>query len=328
MVLHTVTPGQTLSAVARDYGVAPGLIARVNGLTEPYLLAVGQSLLILFPSQLHTVREGETLRGVADRYGVSPLQLLRNNPNLGGLPALYPGQVLVIAWTDQPTRPVEVNGYAYPFVDEAVLRGILPYTTFLTPFTYGVTADGGLVDLSDQALIDLAKQYGATPLMHLSTLTETGVFSNERAAYVLASPARQQALADAVARQVEARGYGGVDVDFEFIFPEQAERYAEFVGVLRQSVNALGMELLTALAPKVSANQPGILYEGHNYRLVGENSDAVLLMTYGWELLAHTSLMIHPIFGLACQTEDIFIRGREFKVHIYVFDISHHNSVD
>ena len=85
-----------------------------------------------------------------------------------------------------------------------------------------------------------------------------------------------------MALQVVQRGYGGVDVDFEFIYPEQAALYAQFVGTLRRAVNQLGMELITALAPKVSADQPGVLYEGHNYRLIGENSDAVLLMTYEW----------------------------------------------
>ena len=30
MQLHTVAPGETLSAIGRIYGVDPGLIARVN----------------------------------------------------------------------------------------------------------------------------------------------------------------------------------------------------------------------------------------------------------------------------------------------------------
>ena len=295
MVLHTVTAGQTLASIAREYGVAPGLVARVNGLTEPYRLAVGQSLLILFPAQLHTVREEETLWTIAARYGTSPLQLLRNNPNLEGRAALYPGQVLAVAWADPPGRSVDVNGYAYPFVNEAVLRGILPYATYLTPFTYGVSAEGGLVEPEDRRLIELAAAYGAAALMHLSTLTESGGFSNERAAYVLSSPARQETLAALAARQAAARGYQGVDVDFEFIDPAQAALYAQFLGVLRGMLHAQGMELITALAPKVSADQPGILYEGHDYRLIGENSDAVLLMTYEWGYTYGPPMAVAPI---------------------------------
>ena len=47
MKIHVVNSGETLHAIGRLYGIAPGLIARYNGLREPYRLAVGQSLLIL-----------------------------------------------------------------------------------------------------------------------------------------------------------------------------------------------------------------------------------------------------------------------------------------
>ena len=226
MELHTVAPGETLSAVGRLYGVDPGFIARVNGLLPPYPLAVGQSLLVLRPAVLHTVAAGDTLWSVAAMHDVSPLQLLRNNPNLQGLPRLYPGEVLVVAWEDVPGRAVQLNDYASPYVDEAVLRGILPYSTYLTPFTFGVSGDGGVVDLADGALLRLAERYGVTPVLHLSTLTESGNFSNERAAYVLTDPLRQQALAETVVELALGRGYGAIDVDFEFIYPEQAAEYA------------------------------------------------------------------------------------------------------
>ena len=102
MTIHTVTPGQTLFSIGAEYGVAPGLLARWNGLTAEASLAVGQSLLILTPQTLYTVRPGDTLYAIAGRFGVSPLELLRNNPNLGGSAAVYPGQVLVIRFAEQP----------------------------------------------------------------------------------------------------------------------------------------------------------------------------------------------------------------------------------
>ena len=43
------------------------------------------------------------------------------------------------------------------------------------------TPDGTLVELDDEALLAAARQGGAAPLMHLSTLTEEGGFSNELA---------------------------------------------------------------------------------------------------------------------------------------------------
>lgn len=295
MQIHVVEPGQTLSSIGRQYQIAPGLIARYNGLAPPYSLAVGQSLLILTPSSTYTVREGDTLSSVSRRTGVGVLELLRANPNLGGTDALYPGQILVLGFTDQPLRAVEANGYAYSFVRPEILRGILPFTTYLTPFTYGITADGGLVPLDDGPLLELARQYGVQPWMHLSTLTESGVFSSALAQSILDSPQLQEVLADNVVRTMEEKGYQGLDVDFEYISGSYAQAYAQFVGLLRRRVNAAGLEVIVALAPKTSADQPGTLYEGHNYRLLGENADAVLLMTYEWGYTYGPPMAVAPI---------------------------------
>lgn len=287
MQIHVVNPGQTLYEIGRSYGIAPGFLARYNGLREPYRLAVGQALLILRPEATVTVAPGDTLFSIAQRAGISALELLRMNPNLGGQARLYPGQTLVTALEQARSRPIEVNGYAYPYVSVPVLRGILPFSSDLTPFTYGFTAQGELVMMDDEPLIALARSYGVRPLMHLSTLTESGSFSADRAAQVFSDPQAEQALIDNVVQQMLLRGYGGVDVDFEFLGAELAQSYAAFIGRLRAAVNAAGGELIAALAPKVSPEQPGVLYEGHDYAAIAANADAVLLMTYACGRFAH-----------------------------------------
>lgn len=295
MTIHVVQAGETLTAIGRMYGVSPGLIARYNGLLPPYALAVGQSLLILVPETLYTVRSGDTLEGIAREMDTTVMALLRNNPNLGGQDALYPGQVLVLSFRQTKRRQVQVSGYAYPFVKETLLREILPYATYLAPFTYGISQGGGLVLAEDEALVRLAVEYDVLPLMHLSTLTESGGFSSERGAMVLQSPQLQAALADQIIAVMQLRGYQGLDVDFEFLGGENAAAYAQFLGLLRQRVHALGDELLAALAPKTSATQPGVLYEGHDYAAVGENTDAVLLMTYEWGYTYGPPMAVAPI---------------------------------
>ena len=44
----------------------------------------------------------------------------------------------------------------------------------------------------------------------------------------------------------------------------------------------LGIQVFVALAPKYSADQEGLLYEGHDYSGMGEAADGVILMTYEW----------------------------------------------
>ena len=39
---------------------------------------------------------------------------------------------------------------------------------------------------------------------------------------------------------------------------------------------------MTALAPKISSDQPGLLYEAHDYAAQGRIVDYIILMTYEW----------------------------------------------
>ena len=81
---------------------------------------------------------------------------------------------------------------------------------------------------------------------------------------------------------IEEKGYRGLDIDFEFLPSEDSLKYADLIGRFRQRLNQTGRIVITALAPKTSADQKGLLYEGHRYREIGEASDGVLLMTYEW----------------------------------------------
>ena len=57
----------------------------------------------------------------------------------------------MLAYDSTPEATLSVNGYAYPFIDPALLQSTVPYLTYLTPFTYGFTPDGTLVELDDEA---------------------------------------------------------------------------------------------------------------------------------------------------------------------------------
>ena len=290
MQIYVVKPGDTLYSIGRALSLAPGFLARYNGLREPYRLAVGQSLLVLRPEKTVTVRAGDTLSSIAASAGTDVLSLYRMNPNLSGSDRLYPDQILVTQLEQSRTRSVFAGGYAYPYVQESVLRGILPFDGALMPFTYGFTPEGALVPMDDERLLALAEDYGVRPFLHLSTLTAAGAFSAAQAAVVLRSEALQKALAGAVLQTMREKGYMGLDVDFEYLGRELAEAYAQFLSRLHELLAPYGLPLIAALAPKTSANQPGTLYEGHDYAAIASACDAVLLMTYEWLMFAHKYL--------------------------------------
>ena len=172
MTIHTVQPGETLSAIARRYQTTPAQIIKDNDLMRPDTLVVGQDLVILIPETTYTVQEGDTLSSIAEKFQMGIKQLYRNNYFLHGRPNISPGDVLTIQFTDRPTRQVIVNSYAYPYISEELLDSQLPYLSYLTPFTYGISETGTLLDLNDAQLIAAAKAHQTKLLMHLSTLTE------------------------------------------------------------------------------------------------------------------------------------------------------------
>ena len=288
MTIHVVRAGESVGSIAAYYGVDPARLAADNAVPAGSALAVGQTLVVRFPRQVHAVSPGETLYSIAARYGITVRQLWRNNWSLGGGETIYPGQDLVISYFDEKLGEGVFNGYAYPYIDPSLLNAQLPYVTYLTPFTYGITASGSLLPLEDDAMLAAARQRWTRPVMHLSTLTESGQFDTQRAEQVLTDEAVQDRLVEEVFQTILRRGYAGLDVDFEYLPRELASAYAEFLTRLRRLLHPQGLFLWVALAPKTSAGQRGLLYEGHDYAALSAAADALLLMTYEWKLLAHT----------------------------------------
>ena len=158
MQIYTVKSGDSIYSIAREYGTTPARIIADNELTDPGRLAVGQSLVILEPTNTYTVRGGDTIESIANTFGISLMQLWRNNPILGGKTFIYPGQTLNISFDPPPLGDAAINGYVYPFVDRDTLRKTLPYLTYLSIFSYGIRPDGTLIPPAggDEEIISIA----------------------------------------------------------------------------------------------------------------------------------------------------------------------------
>ncbi len=300
MIIYRVKKGDTLYSIAQMYGVSVYSLLANNGFSLDIPLVAGQTVVVLIPRLTHTVRQGETLTGIANRYGISLNQLYRNNPQLNALDNITAGQSLFIEYEGEKLGSAEINGYAYEYADLDLLRSWQPYLTYLAPFTYGFTPRGELIIPNDEPLLELARRYKVSPLLHLSTLTEEGSFSNELAHQILNDEAAQENLINNVTEIIVQKGYQGLDIDFEFLPTEDNLKYPELILKFRQRLNPVGKQVITALAPKTSADQRGLLYEGHRYREIGEASDKVFLMTYEWGYTyPHTRhrFLILPIIG-------------------------------
>lgn len=296
MKIHVVQKGETLFSIAQQYGVSARLLQKLNQVPTDGALVPGQTLVVLLPERTHVVRRGDTVWSIAREHGISTRELYQNNIFLQGQGALIPGEELILSLQDVHREgSLGVNGYAYPFINGDLLRQVLPYMTYATPFTYGIGADGGLVALRDEGILAAAGQYSVLPWMHLSTMTEEGRFSSARAEALLGSVPRQETLLGQIKEILKEKGYGGLDVDFEYIRPELGAAYAAFVDRLRRELNSLGCSVLVALAPKTFAGQRGLLYEAHDYAALGRAANGVLLMTYEWGYTAGPPMAVAPL---------------------------------
>ncbi len=282
MTIHKVNQGETVQSISELYNVSENSIIENNGLKSGETLIPGQELVILTPETVYTVQPGDTVYSIAENFDISVKKLLANNPSLMGNPLIYPGQQLIISYTEENPRNIIINGYAYPFIEESVLRKTLPYLDYLTVFTYGFTDTGELIPADDEKIISIAKSYGVQPILLISTLEESGNFNNQLSSRLFENEDAQDNLIENLISTVSEKGYTGVDVDFEYIPKEDADNYVSFLTKLKNALQANGYKLIVSLAPKTSSAQQGLLYEGHDYAAIGNIADYVLLMTYEW----------------------------------------------
>ena len=295
MLIHVVQEGETLEKISQSYDVPLSTLINLNS-PPTEALVPGQTLVIRRHAEFYTVKEGESLNQIADETGTDINLILRNNPQIAGR-QLYPGESLVISYDDENQRGKSLitNGYAYPYTDRELIIKALPYLTMLTIFTYGFTSEGELIAPDDEELIELAYSYGVKPVMLLSTLTADGSFSNELADILLNSPYLQDILIQKIIENMQAKGYYALDIDFEYVPQKDKENYAAFVENLTNQLNQRGFLTLIALAPKTSADQPGLLYEAHDYFALGRAANLALTMTYEWGYTYGPPMAVAPI---------------------------------
>ncbi len=249
--------------------------------------------------EIYVVKPGDTVDLIGEMYQAQPQSIIYANQMTPPYP-LAVGQALLIPGGEEPYEkiPVRINGYAYPYINSWVLEQTLPYLTELSVFSYGFTPEGELIPpvLSVDFMIEAAYRHGTLPILTLTPFGADGQFNNYLIHSVVQSPEAVDNLILNLKSVAEEKGYAGVDVDFEYILAEDRDSFTDFVAKIAQGLHEIGRQVSVALAPKQSAGQKGLLYEGKDYGGLGAAADYVLLMTYEWGYTYGPPMAVAPIF--------------------------------
>ncbi len=290
MTIYVVQPGDTVDSIAEQFGISIAKLIGDNDLEDLENLVVGQALVIVYPEQTYMVQEGDTLAGIADAHGITLIQLLRNNPELSDRDFIYAGETLIISYGNK-IGSMATNGFAYPFIDRATLRKTLPFLTYLTIFNYRATEEGDLIDIEDEEVIQLAKDYGVAPVMLISTLSYQGADSIDVAYSILSNPAVQDRLITNILNTLKTKGYYAVDIYIQYINPENRNLVENYIVNLTTRLNNEGYPVIVTLTPTTFTGE----IINIDYTIIGQAANSILLLSYEWGFSYGPPASVTPI---------------------------------
>lgn len=231
--------------------------------------------------QIYIVRPGDSLYSIARRYG-SSVQTLGYINQLSDPSRLTVGQTLIVPGESSAMGDIEVNAYAYPNISRATLEETLPYLTLLCPFSWHMDAQGGITPIDDGEMISLAYANSVAPMLTLTNIGTNGGFSSDIAHAIFTDMAVQDTLIENIFAALRQKNYYGVNFNIEYVYPFDREGYNAFLERISNELHSRGYYLSTAIAPRVSDEQQGLLYTAHDYAAHGRYCDRVIIMTYEW----------------------------------------------
>lgn len=288
---YVVKPGDNLWMIAERYGVSIQDLVQYNNIADPSVVYVGQMLEM--PYVVYLVQPGDNLWSIAQLFGVTINQIAQLN-NITDPSSIHVGQQLRIPSRSKPVT--EINAYTTQINeagrDEVLMLG--KYFTYLSPFMHSMRENGTITEMQEEPLLSAARTNHVSPLFVLTNFRNRK-FDSDLAASVLRNPQIQETLITNILNKMREKGYSGLNIDFEYVYPEDRENYNNFLRRVVARLRPEGFLVSTALAPKESAEQQGLLYEAHDYKAHGEIVDFVVLMTYEWGWAGGRPWAIAPI---------------------------------
>ena len=245
---------------------------------------------------LYTIQPGDTLERIAYKLGVSTAGLLCLN-DFSPTEKLVTGQAILTPFVRKPLESLgffqlrDLNG-----LRETVAK-IGPLLTYGSLFEFPVTPAGEIL-VADEAntagAVYLLESFHVLPLMTLTNLTPEK-FDPDLARAVIQDETVKARLLVNLATVLERYRFGGVNIDFENVSPDDRTFFSDFIRDLKLTLGAAGYHVSVTVPPK-EADLPNDAAKGaYSYFDLGQWSDFVFIMTYDWGYLSGPPMAVAPI---------------------------------
>jgi spore germination protein len=252
-----------------------------NIIQPNYDLVVGQNLVITNPDDVYYVQNGDTLQSIADAYGVSEVQLMQNNPQLSGRNYLYIGEEIIINYI-KDNEAIEVNGYAFSYINVETLRKTLPLLTYITILGYQMTATGDITVPNDTLAIEIAREYGVVPLMMCSTINVQGVGEYETSHILFTDKSIQENYINNIIQVLKDHNLSGINFGCQFVLKEDLQNYINLMAEVKLRLQKEGYLVFITLIPSTFGFVPDSDNDSTYFYQIGQIADRVILISYQW----------------------------------------------
>lgn len=302
MIIHIVQPGETIESIADYYGVNKDRLIFDNDITNYDKLAIGQTILIVYPGQVYIAKGGDTNSSIAQMFGIAELTLIRNNSFLLDREVLV-GEELVIYYQDEKISDIYINGYAYPYIGRDILRKSLLYLTYLSIFSYSIDEDGTLNEIDDMELISMARSFGVAPVMVISGARAEGYMNDKFINDFINNKEMVLHILDRITTIANEKNYYAVNVDIPYISIEDRENFISFLKLLADKLHSFEIKLFITLTPNSFENQADEFFLLVNDNELVDLVDEFVLLSYSWGYASEIPLEAAPVSVL-----DIFLQ--------------------
>lgn len=278
MEIYVVQHGDDIESISDRYGISVERLISDNGLKNPNTLAVGQTLVILYPKETYTVKLGDTLETIADQNGISLQQLLRNNAFLYDREYIYEGETLVISFNT--VRDTTTNGYTDATLSQDTLSRALPYLTYISIYSYRIASDNSSIIsyYDDSTILKMAKQYDTIPLLMISALSQTEDIKIDYLYELLLNNELQDKLMNETLQILRSKQYMGANLVINYLTDYNQSLYLNVIKKISALLRNEGYIFMVTINPQFSSEV------NVDYSSISEFVDRIIFLESIWTM--------------------------------------------